>query len=169
MPAPDARVGGTRLTHLTQAFGRGFVLLDFGGHARHAVIDDVTVVSIVREQDADDTTLVDLHGEAFARYAAADGHAVLVRPDGYVMAQWSAWDATTLRIALRRALPDRPSRRMQPDALDTVYAQLAEAIARVGDARAPLLLATLALDLMAAREDVDQVVAAIARAERLSA
>ncbi len=57
---------------------------------------------------------------------------------------------------------------MQPDELAMVYTTLADAIARVGDDRAPLLLATLALDLIAARDDGDAVAAAIARAERLT-
>lgn len=57
---------------------------------------------------------------------------------------------------------------MRPDDLATLYTMLADAVARVGDERTPLLLATLALDLIASRDDVDAVAASIVRAERLA-
>ena len=51
--------------------------------------------------------------------------------------------------------------------LDRLYTALCEALGRVGEARAALLLATLALDLMAGSGDAAVVQAAIQRAERL--
>lgn len=55
---------------------------------------------------------------------------------------------------------------MKPTDLDRLYTALCEALGRVGERRASLLLATLALDLMA-RGDEDVVQSAIDRAERL--
>ena len=57
---------------------------------------------------------------------------------------------------------------MDPTELDTLYATLSEAIGRVGEARAPLFLATLALDLIARQPDGLAAAAAIERAERLT-
>ena len=51
--------------------------------------------------------------------------------------------------------------------LDAVYGALANALARVGESQASLLLATLALDLISRESDPSVVTAAIARAERL--
>ncbi len=51
--------------------------------------------------------------------------------------------------------------------LDRSYTALAEALGRVGEHRASLLLATLALDLMARADDAEGMRAAIGRAERL--
>lgn len=56
---------------------------------------------------------------------------------------------------------------MKPADLDRLYTALCEALGRVGERRASLLLATLALDLMARADDSDDVRSAIARAERL--
>jgi len=53
--------------------------------------------------------------------------------------------------------------------LDQTYAALAEATARVGEAKAPLFLATLSLALLSRQTDVAQALALIAQAERLSA
>lgn len=53
--------------------------------------------------------------------------------------------------------------------LDQTYAALAEAIARVGEAKAPLFLATLALALLSRQTDVAQALALMAQAERLAA
>jgi hypothetical protein len=52
--------------------------------------------------------------------------------------------------------------------LDDTYTALARATARVGDAKAPLFLATLALSLIARQEDADRALALIAQAERLA-
>jgi hypothetical protein len=53
--------------------------------------------------------------------------------------------------------------------LDQIYTALAEATARVGESKAPLFLATLALALLSRQTDDAQVLALITQAERLSA
>jgi hypothetical protein len=57
---------------------------------------------------------------------------------------------------------------MQPEQLDTIYTELAEAIGRVGEAKASLMLATLSLDLITRMPDARIVAEAIVRAERLA-
>ena len=52
--------------------------------------------------------------------------------------------------------------------LDLAYTALAEATARVGEAKAPLFLATLALALITRQNDVEQTLAVIAHAERVA-
>jgi hypothetical protein len=52
--------------------------------------------------------------------------------------------------------------------LDQTYTALAEATARVGEARAPLFLATLSLALLSRQADGDEALALIAQAERLA-
>jgi len=52
--------------------------------------------------------------------------------------------------------------------LDDTYTALARATARVGEAKAPLLLATLALALIAREDDAAEALALIAQAERLA-
>ncbi|WP_411882376.1 hypothetical protein [Polaromonas sp. YR568] len=53
--------------------------------------------------------------------------------------------------------------------LDRAYTALAEATARVGEAKTPLLLATLALALLSREVDVADALLLIAQAERLAA
>ena len=57
---------------------------------------------------------------------------------------------------------------MRPAELDALYTALAEAIARVGEDRASLFLATLSLDLIAHHADPAAAAEAIERAERLA-
>ena len=57
---------------------------------------------------------------------------------------------------------------MSPDDLDRAYAALSEALGRVGDERASLLLATLSLALLAREPDAQAALPLIAQAERLS-
>jgi hypothetical protein len=52
--------------------------------------------------------------------------------------------------------------------IELTYTALAECIARVGEARTSLLLATLALDLLSLQPDADAALAQIRRAERLA-
>ena len=52
--------------------------------------------------------------------------------------------------------------------LDQTYTALAEATARVGEAKAPLFLATLSLALMTRQTDAAEALALIAQAERLA-
>ena len=53
--------------------------------------------------------------------------------------------------------------------LDQTYTTLAEATARVGEARVPLFLATLALALLSRQGNAAEALAFIAQAERLAA
>ena len=57
---------------------------------------------------------------------------------------------------------------MTDNQLDEAYTVLAKAIARVGEARAPLFLATLSLALLSRHVDAGQALDLIAQAERLS-
>ncbi|MDW5441673.1 hypothetical protein [Polaromonas sp. SM01] len=52
--------------------------------------------------------------------------------------------------------------------LDQTYTALAQATARVGEAKAPLFLATLSLALLMRQTDADQALVLIAQAERLA-
>lgn len=52
--------------------------------------------------------------------------------------------------------------------LDQTYTALAQATARVGETKAPLFLATLALALLAQQTHADPALALIAQAERLT-
>ena len=54
------------------------------------------------------------------------------------------------------------------DHLDQTYTALAEATARVGEARAPLFLAMLSLALLSRQADAGEALALIAQAERLA-
>lgn len=53
--------------------------------------------------------------------------------------------------------------------LELSYTALAEATARVGEAKAPLFLATLALALLSRQTDINETLMLIAQAERLAA
>ncbi len=57
---------------------------------------------------------------------------------------------------------------MHSTELDTAYTALAEAIGRVGESHAQLMLATLALSLIAKLENADAAIALIAQAEELT-
>jgi hypothetical protein len=57
---------------------------------------------------------------------------------------------------------------MNSTELDTAYTALAEAIGRVGESNAQLMLATLSLSLIAKLENADVALALIAQAEQLS-
>ena len=46
----------------------------------------------------------DRTGRAFPMYGAVPGSLYLVRPDGYVMARWRAWDGGELEAALGAVL-----------------------------------------------------------------
>ncbi len=87
-PAPDAALDGAP-SHLSLLFGGRPVLLCFGDAARDAV-DGVETATLARGR----------HPDAWSRYHAIDGTAVLVRPDGYVAAEWPTFDAAAIRAAL---------------------------------------------------------------------
>jgi len=57
---------------------------------------------------------------------------------------------------------------MNSTEIEHIYTALAECIARVGEAKAPLLLATLALDLLHRTPDAGAALEHISRAERLA-
>ena len=57
---------------------------------------------------------------------------------------------------------------IKTDHLDQSYTALAEATARVGEAKAPLFLATLALALLSRQANAVEALALIAQAERLA-
>ena len=57
---------------------------------------------------------------------------------------------------------------MNETQLELTYTALAECIARVGENKTPLLLATLALDLLSLQADADTALAHILQAERLA-
>ena len=52
--------------------------------------------------------------------------------------------------------------------LDQIYTALAEATTRIGEAKAPLFLATLSLSLLAKQADACVAMPLIAQAERLA-
>jgi 3-(3-hydroxy-phenyl)propionate hydroxylase len=100
-PAPDAQIDALAHGHLSQRFGDGFVLLCFDCDVE---CGEVEVVRVLREGIADRRDcVIDRHGEAWQRYAASAGDAVLVRPDGYVMARLAWPGAETVHAALARA------------------------------------------------------------------
>jgi hypothetical protein len=52
--------------------------------------------------------------------------------------------------------------------IELTYTALAECIARVGESKTPLLLATLALDLLSQQADAEAALQHILQAERLA-
>jgi hypothetical protein len=57
---------------------------------------------------------------------------------------------------------------MNSTQLEVIYTELAECIARVGEKKTSLLLATLALDLLIEQPDAAAALARITQAERLA-
>lgn len=57
---------------------------------------------------------------------------------------------------------------MTDSELDTVYTALAESLGRVGETKAPLLLATLCLSLLANEDDASKAMTLLAQAEGLT-
>ena len=57
---------------------------------------------------------------------------------------------------------------MNDDEIEFTYTALAECIARVGEAKTPLLLATLSLNLLHQQADAGAALAHILQAERLA-
>jgi hypothetical protein len=57
---------------------------------------------------------------------------------------------------------------MNSSQIEATYTALAECIARVGETKTPLLLATLALDLLSQQQDAEAALAHILQAERLA-
>ena len=57
---------------------------------------------------------------------------------------------------------------MNANQIELLYAALAESIARVGESKTPLLLATLSLDLLSRHADAGAALDLILQAERLA-
>ncbi|HEV7613887.1 MAG TPA: hypothetical protein VGO37_18555 [Steroidobacteraceae bacterium] len=57
---------------------------------------------------------------------------------------------------------------MNANQVELIYTALAECIARVGETKTPLLLATLSLDLLSRQADADAALEHILQAERLT-
>lgn len=57
---------------------------------------------------------------------------------------------------------------MHANDLDVAYTELAQALGRVGEPLAPLLLATLSLSLLAKLENLDEALSLIQQAQALS-
>jgi hypothetical protein len=57
---------------------------------------------------------------------------------------------------------------MQANELDVAYTALAEAIGRVGEANASLMLATLSLSLIAKMDNLDEALTLVKQAEELT-
>jgi hypothetical protein len=57
---------------------------------------------------------------------------------------------------------------MNSTQIEVIYTELAECIARVGETKTPLFLATLALDLLKEQPDAGAALARISQAERLA-
>ncbi|HYF20356.1 MAG TPA: FAD-dependent monooxygenase [Ramlibacter sp.] len=96
-PAPEALVrGADGEFHLTQAFGRRFAALVFGGSGDTVTVSEDAGWTVLRIPGA-----ADVQGQAWQRYGAQDGTLVLVRPDGYVFGRWSSASAAVARQALR--------------------------------------------------------------------
>jgi 3-(3-hydroxy-phenyl)propionate hydroxylase len=102
--APEARLLGVAgPCHLTQLFGHRFTALWFGdGGLPDGLEDDGLLCcrQVARQGMAGPQRLVDRDGQAWSRYDAREGTLYLVRPDGYVLGRWRAYDAPQLAAAL---------------------------------------------------------------------
>ena len=104
-PAPEAPVVHPSMTHLSQCFGAGFVVLVFGDTGAAPIETKAArVVEVVRDGEASAHRVVDRAGDVFARYGADAETCVLVRPDGYIAARWSRSDEARLDREVRAEL-----------------------------------------------------------------
>jgi 3-(3-hydroxy-phenyl)propionate hydroxylase len=78
MPAPEAMLLNMEVKHLTELFGKSFVVLHF---TERSTLQSAKakIVSIGKEQS-----------QAWQRYGAQLDTLFLVRPDGYIMARWNS-------------------------------------------------------------------------------
>jgi 3-(3-hydroxy-phenyl)propionate hydroxylase len=99
--APEAAVQApSGPSHLSRAFGHGFVALWFSEQPRlpEALIglqgiendgpSSLRIVRVAPGGEPDAWAVVDSQRQAWSRYDADEGTLVLVRPDGYVMGRW---------------------------------------------------------------------------------
>ena len=112
-PAPEVRIEGPGVTHLTQLFGRGFIVLLFSDtvtaeglqalqHEDQAMPSRVEVWRVARSGVAQSHVVIDTSGNAWSRYGADEGNVILIRPDGYVMGRWEHCDVDMVEHALDR-------------------------------------------------------------------
>ncbi len=97
-PAPEALLqDGRGAFHLSNRFGRDFLLLSFGPVDQPApTVPGVEVLTIDSDMDS--------HGQAWQRYGLSGRDAtalVLVRPDGYVMGRWHGHNPAPVLQALK--------------------------------------------------------------------
>jgi len=101
-PAPDVgEASGAGRRYLSQWFGRGFVLLLFDAETAASRVDALieALHPIVLE-----THRVPQSDAAGSRYDVDRGRIVLVRPDGYVMGRWAAFDEHVIHAAIEGLL-----------------------------------------------------------------
>lgn len=115
LPAPDAPLASVEgWDHLSEAFGRDFVLLRFatqGAVAEGLGRDGLTELTLLPPDAAPRPGCpVDAEGLARARYGAPEGAAWLIRPDGYVLARWADPDRAALAAVLDRHVGARSRR-----------------------------------------------------------
>ncbi len=106
-PAPEARLADR---HMTQLFGQGFVALYFSDSAAEhpgasaALAGPEGLAGLrcwrISRLPCPPDALFDDQGQAWQRYSASEGHLVLVRPDGYLLARWATPQWTALVEAL---------------------------------------------------------------------
>ncbi|MBP0496407.1 FAD-dependent monooxygenase [Pararoseomonas indoligenes] len=108
LPAPDAPIASTEgHKHLSELFGRGFVLLRFGTSEIPfpPAPDGVTVLTLLPPGASPCPGCpADVEGQARQRYGALSGAAWLIRPDGYVLARWAEPDPSAVAAVLERHL-----------------------------------------------------------------
>jgi 3-(3-hydroxy-phenyl)propionate hydroxylase len=114
-PAPEAlfaaKASSRRqpTTHLSQLFGHYFVLLHFSSVELPFDIQALDQSSNSPAQPTDPSRLRVIqvepaHTQAWERYLAADGTAVLIRPDGYILGRWLHGSAKDIQRALHLLL-----------------------------------------------------------------
>jgi 3-(3-hydroxy-phenyl)propionate hydroxylase len=128
-PAPEAIVQMVnRIGHLTEQFGRGFVLICFTDEDTMPLIDTDSLrvsarfVRVAQKGKALTDRLIDHHAEAWRRYDAQAGTVYLIRSDGYVLGRWRSLTAAALVEAMR------PFAITQPAETAPCLAQLEESL-----------------------------------------
>ncbi|MGI9502213.1 MAG: FAD-dependent monooxygenase, partial [Geminicoccaceae bacterium] len=96
-PCTDVPIGGG---FILDRLGDGFSILTIDADAPAAIEESGISIERVALSAGDDAT-----GALAERYLGSSSSAVyLIRPDQHVVARWSDFDETTVRIALRRAV-----------------------------------------------------------------
>ena len=123
MPAPEAALQTLHGPgHLTALFGSRFVALYFSNQpdvpaalqqlagTGRAGVAALYLLRVAARGAPEPDTVVDVLGEAWQRYDAAEGTLYLIRPDGYVMGRWrdAAASARRIKLALARIFKESP-------------------------------------------------------------